>query len=192
MAACDLKIPDLVASGPKTSIELAAATGAHEPSLHRFLRGLTAWGVLKENGHGVFSATVVSDTFRSDKPGLRNATLMLNEDSYGMWAHLSYTLQTGKPAYDHVTGKSRWESLSELPEEAAKFNAAMVEGTMRIAGSFLGAYDFTGVGTVVDIGGGSGTLLSAVLASHPQLRGVLFDLAQGLAGAREKQLPGRW
>ena len=186
VAACELKIPDLLAFGPKTSAELAAATGTHEPSLHRFLRGLAAWGVVKEDGRGVFSATVVSDSFRSDKAGLRNMALMLDQESYKIWAELPYSLKTGRPAYDHVAGKSHWEALRELPEQAAQFNAAMVEDTRRVAASFVGAYDFDGVGTVIDVGGGSGALLAAVLAAHPQLHGVLFDLPQGLADAREK------
>jgi hypothetical protein len=185
-AACRLQLPDLVADGPKTADELAASTGIHAPTLRRLLRGLEVWGVLAETADGRFGSTQLSDQFRSDKPGLRDLTIMLSEEGYRAWAELMYTLSTGKPAYDHVYGKSHFDRLGENPEMAAHFNAAMVEGSTRVGQLFAAAYDFTGVRTVVDVGGGNGAVLLAVLQANPGIRGVLFDLEQGLAGASEK------
>lgn len=186
VAACRLLIPDMVAAGPKTADELAASTGMHAPSLRRMLRGLAAWKFLDEQADGRFAATPLSGSFRSDTPGLRNMTIMLSEEAYQAWGDLMYTLRTGKPAYDHVFGKSRFEYLAEDPEASAQFNAAMVEYSTRVAKGFIAAYDFGGIGTVVDVGGGNGALLIGVLQAHPAMRGTLFDLAQGLAGAPEK------
>jgi hypothetical protein len=186
VAACRLQVPDLVAAGPKTVGELAASTGMHAPSLRRLLRGLAVWGLLVEMPDGRFASTPLSDHFRSDKPGLRNMTIMLSEEGYQAWADLMYTLGTGKPAYEHLYGKSHFERLGENPEMAAHFNDAMVESSTRVARAFAAAYDVTGVRTVVDVGGGNGAVLMAVLKANPEIRGVLFDLAQGLAGAHDK------
>ncbi|MHB8588985.1 MAG: methyltransferase [Candidatus Dormibacteraceae bacterium] len=186
VAACRLRLPDMVAAGPKTADELAAKTGTHPGPMRRLLRGLAAWEVFVETQDGRFAPTSVSDTFRSDKPGLRNMTLMLSDEGYQAWADLMYTLRTGHSSFEHVFGKSRFEKLADDPEAARQFNAAMVETSTRVAGAFISCYDFGDASVVVDVGGGNGGLLVAILSAHPRLRGVLFDLAQGLAGAEEQ------
>ncbi len=186
VAACELKIPDLLAAGPKSAAEIARATQTHEPSLRSLMRGLCAWEVFSEGPDGTFAATELSDRLRSDQPGLRNLALMLNGEGYQAWANLMYTLRTGGNAFVHTFGKTSWEVSADDPERAARFNAAMVESTERAAGAFVAAYDLAGVRTVVDVGGGNGALLSVLLRAKPGLRGVLFDLRQGLTGAREK------
>ena len=186
--ACRLQLPDLLAAGPKTADELAAQTGTHPPSLRRMLRGLSAWGVFAETPDGRFVPTVLSDQFRSDRPGFRNDAVMLSEDVYQAWGDLLYTVQTGSPAFEHVFGKRRFEKLADDPEAAAKFNAAMVERSSRVAAAFIAAYDFDGARIVVDVGGGNGGLLVPVLQAQPGMRGILFDLAQRLAGAHERMV----
>ena len=185
VVACRLKLPDLLSAGPKTADELAASTETHAPSMQRLLRGLVVWDVVSEMPDGRFASTPLSDQFRSDRPGLRNQTVMLSEEGYQAWGELMYTLRTGKPAYEHLYGKSHFARLGEEPEMSANFNAAMVEISARMAQAFITAFDFTGVTTVVDVGGGNGGMLLAVLQAYPEKRGILFDLAQGLAGARE-------
>ncbi len=185
VAACRLKLPDLGAAGHHDAGTLAAETGTHEASLRRALRGLAAWGFFAEDSRGCYTATALSDLFRSDQPGLRNITLMLSEEGYRVWEDLVYTLRTGQPAFEHVFGKNRWTKLAEEPEHAAQFNAAMVEATRRVVSAFVKAYDFGRVRSLVDVGGGNGALLAGVLAANPELEGVLFDLAAGLAGAAE-------
>jgi hypothetical protein len=185
VAACRLKLPDLVAVAPRTADELAVATGTHAPSLHRMLRGLAAWEVLAEEPDGRFTATPLSDMFRSDQPGLRNLAIMLSEEGYPVWGELMNVLITGQPAYERVFGKARWEHLADNPESSAQFNAAMVETSNRVGRDFVATYDFNGARTVVDVGGGNGALLAAVLRAHPAMKGILFDLAAGLDGARE-------
>lgn len=186
VAACRLRLPDLVADGPKAADVLAVETGTLPGPLHRLLRGLAVWRVLVEMPDGKFGPTSLSDTFRSDKPGLRNMTIMLSEEGYQAWGDLMFSLRTGKSAFEHMYGKSHFDRLGEDPELAAHFNAAMVEFSGRIAGAFAAAYDFTGVRTVVDVGGGNGAVLMGVLQAHDGMRGILYDLAQGLAGADEK------
>lgn len=185
VVACRLNLPDLVAAEPRTAEALAAATQTHAPSLRRLMRGLVAWGVFTEDAQGRFHPTEVSDHFRQEKPGLRNMTIMLSEEAYAAWGETLEAVKTGRPVFEKVFGKSRWEMLADHPDDAATFNAAMVETTTRIGRGFAGAFDFQSVSTVVDVGGGSGALLVAVLRGQPATRGILFDLAAGLAGARE-------
>lgn len=182
-AACELRLPDLLAAGPKTVHELAVATGAHEPSLGRLLRGLAMWGLAEQLEADSYGPTPLADSFRSDRTGLRDMTLNLVVESYRAWGELPYTLRTGLPAFDHVYGQSRFAALANDPESAARFNAHMVEQTTRVATGFVAEYDFAGVSTVADVGGGNGALLTAVLIANPQMRGVLFDLPAGLDGA---------
>ena len=186
VAACRLELPDLVSAGHGDPATLASMTGTHEPSMRRMLRGLAAWSFFVEEADGRYAPTAVSDSFRSDRPGLRDMALMLSKEGYRVWADLLYALRTGKPAFEHVYGKSRWQQMAEDPEDAALFNAAMVETSKRVGAAFVAAYDFAGVNTVVDVAGGNGALLAAVLAHQPEARGVLFDLPAGLAGAAER------
>src|SRR5690348_14636342 len=185
VAACRLGLPDRVADGPLGAAEIADQTGMSPDAMRRVLRGLAAWGFFAEDGDGRYVSTPVSDSFRSDRPGLRNMALMLSEEGYPTWGALMYSLETGNPAFEHLHGKSRWEKLAEEPENAAQFNAAMVETSTRVAREVVAAYDFGWARTVVDVGGGNGALLAGVLRANPRLRGVLFDLPAGLAGAAE-------
>ncbi len=186
VAACRPQLPDLLAGGPRTAAELAVTTQTHPRSLRRMIRGLAAWGFLSELPDGTFAATPMSELFRADKPGLRNMAIMLGEEGYQAWGELLFTLQTGKPAFDHLFGKPRWEHLADNPEAAERFNTAMVELSNRISRAFVTAYDFADVRTIVDVGGGNGAMLAGVLQAHPHLTGTLFDLPQGLSGAQEK------
>lgn len=186
VAACRLKLPDLVAAGHAEAAILAVRTGTHEPSMRRMLRGLAAWGFFVEDSNGRFAPTAISESFRSDRPGLRDMALMLSTEGYGAWGDLLYALETGQPVFEHLYGKSRWEKLAEDPEDAAAFNAAMVETSRRVGAAFVAGYELGDVNTVVDVGGGNGALLAAVLAKLPAAKGVLFDLPAGLAGAAER------
>jgi O-methyltransferase domain/Dimerisation domain len=186
VAACRLKLPDLVAAGHGEPAALAAMTKTHEPSMRRVLRGLAALGFFQEDAGGRYIQTATSDWFRSDRPGLRTMTLMLSKEGYRAWAELPYALETGGPVFERVYGKSRWEKMADDPDDAALFNAAMVETSERVGAEFAAGYDLKGVDTIVDVGGGNGALLAAVLAKLPHAQGMLFDLPAGLAGAPER------
>jgi orsellinic acid C2-O-methyltransferase len=183
VAACRLRLPDLVADGHSDADELSALTGMHPSSLLRALRGLAAWGFFAEDSSGRFTSTPISDAFRSDRPGLRDMAMMLSNEGYRAWGELMYVIEKGEPAFEHVFGKTRWEKMAEDPADAALFNAAMVTTSKRVGEELVAAYDFRGVEVVVDVAGGNGALLAAVLRHLPSARGILFDLPAGLAGA---------
>src|SRR4051794_14240095 len=130
-AACELGIPDLLADGPKTAPQIAAATSTHGQTVRSLMRGLCAWEVFTENPDGSYAATEISEHFRSDRPGLRNQTLMLTGRGYQAWGNIMQTLRTGENAYIHTFGKTMWEMGAEDPAQGARFNAAMVAMTAR-------------------------------------------------------------
>lgn len=180
-AVAQLEIPDLVASGARTADDLATATGVQADPLRRILRSLVTVGLFSETEDGRFGATSVSEWFR-DKPGsMRGTALMLATDPYVAFGGLMHTLKTGEPAFEHLFHMSRWEQLAKEPEKAAQFNSAMQLRTEEVRGAVASAYDFSGVRSVIDVGGGRGTLLAGLLQEHPHLRGAVYDIEAGVA-----------
>jgi hypothetical protein len=183
--AARLGLADLVKGGPRTPADLAAATGTHPPSLYRLLRALASVGVFAEDAEGRFGQTPLSDCLRSDRPdGQRDLALMNGEEHYHCWGELFYSVQTGRTAFEHLYGKPVFAWLAEHPRAARIFDGAMVGVHGAETAAMLDAYDFGGFGTLVDVGGGNGSLLTATLKRHPRLRGILFDRPDAVERAR--------
>ena len=176
-AVAELGIADLLADGSCSSEELAVATGSNESSLYRVLRLLAALGVFEEHEPGSFRLTAVGERLRSDADvAMRSWATML--DRVGVlrsFEHILHSVRTGAPGFDTAFGTSLFELLAERPEQAAAFDAAMAERTAAFAPSVAGAYDFSDVRRVVDVGGGNGTLLVEILRRHVHLQGVLLE-----------------
>jgi hypothetical protein len=121
--------------------------------------------------------TPLAEALRSDVPASQWAVaLMMGDEHWGVWGDLLYSIQTGKPAFDKIYGKPPFEYLAEHPENAKIFDAAMTAIHGNETRAMLEAYSFAEFGTLVDVGGGNGSLISAVLRATPGLKGVLFDL----------------
>ena len=190
--AADLSIPDLVADGPKDVSVLADSCGAHPASLGRLLRALTSLGVLTEAEPAMFGPTALSDALRDGVEGSRRDWLMLHAvDIYQTWAELGHSVRTGETATSRVYGMDSWRWRSLHPEQGARFDAAMSEASRRRAEAFVAAYDVASSSTVVDVGGGQGTLLVGVLRANPTVRGVLFDQPHVVAGVTERLTSSR-
>jgi hypothetical protein len=175
-AAALLGVADLLKDGPRTSAQLAEATRTNARALYRLLRALASVDVFTEHADGTFGLTPLATCLLSDVPGSqRPVAIMMGEEHYRAWDELLYSLETGKPAFDKVYGQPIFPYLAKHPTAAKIFDAAMtgVHGTETRA--MLDAYDFSPFGTLVDVGGGNGSLLAAVLERHPNLKGVLFD-----------------
>lgn len=183
--AAELKIADLIHDGVDTSAELAKATGSHEPSLHRLLRMLAAVGITTEPEPGRFGLSAVGEQLRSDSPDSLHAfTLFFTDPSlFSSWQHAGHSVRTGEDAFSHLHGKNAYVYLSEHPELSQLFNYAMSQESRIAAANVAAGIDFTGVKSVVDIGGGDGTLLKAILSTHPDLTGICFDSPSGVAEA---------
>jgi hypothetical protein len=181
--AAHLGIADLLADGPKTSESLASDTETHAPSLHRLLRALAGLGLLDEIEPGRFALTVESACLRTGVPGsLHNLALMFGgEQSWRSWGDLLHSVRTGESAAQHIYGLGSFEYLAAHPKEAVIFNEAMADITRQVARAVAAAYDFSRFRTIVDVGGGNGTLIATILAVAPELRGIVFDLPTGSA-----------
>jgi ubiquinone/menaquinone biosynthesis C-methylase UbiE len=183
--AAALGIADRLAEGPANSAELAAAAGTHEPSLRRLLRYLAGLGVLEGDDAEGFRLTAVGELLRADIPGsVRDRALTYGTWNYQAFGELLHTIRTGQPGFEHVFGTHPYDHLTRHPETARSFDRQMQMMTEFFAG-IPAAYDFSDVGTVVDVAGGSGTLLATVLTAAPHARGILFDADHVVEAARD-------
>jgi hypothetical protein len=185
--AAVLGIADLLANGARTSDDLAAATGTHASSLHRVLRALAALGVFREDADRRFSLTPLGQCLRSDaaRPVGPWAEFVGTPYHRASWGDLLHTVQTGETAFRHMYGTDIWEYRSREPEAGVLFDRAMTALSRGAAQAVVAAYDFSRFPRIVDVGGGHGAMLAAILASHPSARGVLFDQPNVVAGAAE-------
>ena len=182
-----LGIPDLLKSRPKTADELAAATNMHAPSLFRVLRALASVGVLSVEGTH-FGLTPLSEILVTDAPGSLRWFAMseLGQEHYPAWGNLMHSVKTGEIAFDNFFGMDIWKYFSENPEDAAVFNNSMSNVTAATNEVITSLYDFSGFNKLVDVGGGHGGLITLLLKSNPNLKGVLFDAPEVIEGARPK------
>lgn len=186
--AAKLGIADFLKDGPKTSEELADSVGANGQSLYRVMRALSSVGVFAEMEGGRFSLTPLSALLQTGVPGsLRAWAIMLGEEPYrAAWGALLHTVKTGETAFNRVYSTGRFEYLARHPEAAKTFNEAMIGLTTQAAMAAVAAYDFAGARTIIDVGGGHGILLEAVLKANPHLGGVLFETPTVIEGAKKR------
>ena len=182
-----LGIPDLLSSGPKTAEELASATKMHAPSLYRILRALASVGVVTQEGQH-FALTPLSETLVTGAPGSLRwfAVSELGQEHYPAWGNLMHSVKTGGIAFDDFFGMDIWKYFQQNPEDGAVFNDSMSSVTAATNEAITSLYDFSGFKKLVDVGGGHGGLITSILKSNPQLKGVLFDAPEVIEGARAK------
>jgi O-methyltransferase domain len=149
------------------------------------LRTLASRGIFAQQADGRFALTPLADALRSDAPtSVRGIVLFWGDQRHWEhWEHPPHTVQTGQPAVDSLRGKPMFDYLLEDPEFAAIFNDGMTSVSDMEIPPLLATYDFTGVSTIVDVGGGHGRLLAAILQKWPQSRGILFDAESVVEGA---------
>ncbi|NIS65070.1 MAG: methyltransferase, partial [Gemmatimonadales bacterium] len=184
--AAEIGIADLLAGGPRTADELAWETGAHGASLYRVLRALASIDVFREDEAGRFSLTPVGKLLASDAPGSkRSLARMAGAEFYRSWGGLLSSVETGAAAFDKVFGTPFFHYMSANPDRWRIYDDAMTGIHDSETVPVLDAYDFAPFRTIVDVGGGNGLALAAVLRRHPMARGVLFDLPPVAERARE-------
>ena len=178
-----LGVADLLVGGPRTSTELAEEVGAHPVALYRVLRALASVGVFHELDGAWFTLTSLGDCLRSDAPEPVGAWAAFVGRSYRWqaWAHLLDSVRTGEYAFRQVHGLSGWDFRVRNPEENAIFDRAMTDLSRRASLAIVEAYDFGRHTTLVDVGGGRGALLAAILSRYPAVRGIVFDLPHVVA-----------
>lgn len=185
--AADLDVADRLAAGPRTSAELAPELGVNEDALYRLLRALANADVLVEEPGRKFALTEMGQFLRRDVPGSVHgwARMAGHAPWWRPWGELLHSVRTGEPSFPVVFGEGPFEYLAKHPDEAAVFNESMTSISGLEAEAVAAGYDFSGIRTVADVGGGHGFLLGTILRAHPNLGGILFDLPHVVAGAPE-------
>lgn len=183
--AVELGIPDLLSAGPQQCGDLAVTTKTHAATLYRLLRFLAGAGLFDEISPGKFELTQLGSTLRADIPGsiCPVVRLWLSESHWHSWGHLLHSVQTGEHAFDRAHGMGVFDYLRKDAGLSAVFNATMTTSSTRLGSALLKHYDFQGVSRIVDVGGGHGFTLATILAAHPNMRGVLYDLPDVAAGS---------
>ncbi len=176
-AAAKLGIADHIAERPRSAAELAVATRTDAPTLHRLLRTLAGLGILTERGDAIFALTSVGESLRTGAPGSARATVLAfcSPPLWRSWEEIVYSLETGKTGFEKVNGMPLFDYLAQHPVEASYFSEAMVGFHGAEPPTVARAYDFSSLGTVIDVGGATGNMLAAILSHHPEPEGVLFD-----------------
>ena len=175
--AAELGIADLLIQGPRTAEELAEEADAHSGALYRVLRALASVGIFSEDEDSRFSLTPIAENLRSNVPNsLRSFAIMTGAEFYQSWGNLLYSAKTGKEGYDKTYGKPFFQHMTEHPDRHAIYDKAMMIHGIAETEPMLDAYDFSAFETVMDVGGGNGMMLAAILNRHPTVSGILFDL----------------
>jgi hypothetical protein len=190
-AMAELGIADVLKDGPLHSDDIAVKTECDPASLYRLLHALASAGILEEQSERRFRLTPIGECLRSDSSNSRSAWARYVGRPYvrQSWASLADSVRTGKSAFELVHHANLWQWRGERPEETGIFDAAMSELSRSGGKAIAAAHDFSAYKLIVDIGGGQGALLAAILAEYAGTHGILFDLphvvlkAKGLLGA---------
>jgi hypothetical protein len=182
-AAAKLGIADVLTNGPKSVDEIANAVEADADSLRRLLRVLSMLNVCQITKSEEFELTALGKALQSGVSGsLRAIVLTLGELHYKAWGHLCESVQTGHPGFWSVFGSPMFDFLEKNSNSGEIFNLAMTDFSAFVAHALLVSYDFSGIKSLVDVGGGCGRLLTSILEVYPTLQGVILDLP-GVADA---------
>jgi hypothetical protein len=185
--AAKLGISDELADGPLTVDELARRTEADPDALYRVLRVLAGEGLYEEVDARAFAVTSVGRLISEDAPGSRKyLSLMFAEQTDRAFDHVLDVVRTGEPAAAQVFGKPFFDWLADHPDAAEIFNRAMTSGAAARLPTLLPLEIWSTAGTVVDVGGGNGTAVAALLHEHPHLLGTVFDLPHVESDATER------
>ena len=185
--AAKLELADRLDQCPRTAADLAADVGADPRALYRLMRALASIGIFAEGEGQTFALTPAARLLQSNVVGsLRSSALIYGDDlfwrAYGRMLH---SVQTGKPAFDHCHGAPLFPYLETHPEAASLFHEAMSGFSEQESAAILAAYDFSGFSDVIDIGGGRGALVAALLTTCSHLRAVILDLEPAAPGATQ-------
>lgn len=185
--AAKLGISDYLKDGAKSAADLADATSTHEDSLYRVLRMLASAGIYREDVGKTFSLTPLSETLLTDVPGsIRGAAIAeMGEIHYAAWGNIMHSVRTGEIAFDNHFGMNVWEYFETDPEKADNFNRYMASSSEFLNQAIAATYDFSKYEKLVDVGGGFGGLISAILDANPELKGVIYDQPSVVAKSKD-------
>jgi hypothetical protein len=180
--AARLGLSDRLAGGPRSADDLARETGVNADALYRLMRALGGVGVYEEVAPRTFALTPAGAAL-CDGPVRWMALWIAGEFNFHVYANAMYSVKTGESAVPETVGHGVFEHFAKNPELSKVFNDAMTGFSSVVVPAVLEAYDFSGIRTLVDIAGGHGGVLTAILQKYPSMKGILFDLDHVIAGA---------
>ena len=185
--AAELGLADALANGPRDGDALAREVGAHPDTMGRLLRALASFGVFDRLPDGRYANTPRSEYLRSDTPGSMRALARMYGGAplWQAWAGLEHSLRSGEPGFAHIHGSPIFEYLAAHPDSARRFDEGMVASSRLINEALVNAYEWNQFGTLVDVAGGVGSTLAAILRANPGVQGVLFDVAHVIERGRD-------
>lgn len=182
-----LGFADDMAGGADDAATIAAARGLKTDRVYRLLRALSTAGIVTEGAGNRFALTPLGHLLTTDAPhSMRTAATLLTEYHADVWGELDGAMEGGI-AFEALKGQELFPWLAANPAEGARFQRMMVEVHSPETPAIAAAYDFGQFQHIIDVGGGNGSLLAAILAAHPGRRGTLFDLPEGIAAARNRE-----
>jgi ubiquinone/menaquinone biosynthesis C-methylase UbiE len=186
-ATVKLGLADRLATGPESVDTLASEKNVNPEMLRRLLRFLASIDVFAEDAEGRFSLTNTGAFLRVDHPRslAREIAMFAGGEIFQSWGALSYSLETGRPAFEKIYGKPLYEYFRDHPETAGRFHASWQEITSAVAREAAEVFDTKGTSLVVDVGCGSGIFAAELLRRHASLRGIFYDLPSSLVGTTE-------
>ncbi len=181
--AAELGIADMLADGPMSIEELAKDSQSHAPSLYRMMRALSSVGIFLETEGGKFELTPMAEYLKSD--AMRSIALMFNSEwNDKAWIYFLDSVKTGGTAFEKANGMPVSDWLQENPQAEEVFSEANAFKAGNSHRAIVDVYDFTNIGTLTDIGGGTGTLVAEVLNANPTMKGILAETPSVIQKAR--------
>ena len=184
--AAKLGVADQLKDGSRGVDELASALGAHAGALYRLLRALASLGVFTEVESRQFALTPMGACLRAGVPGSMRALVLYMDLDREAWGQLEHSVRTGDTAFDHIHGMGFFDYLQQHPAEGKLFDEAMTGYVSQNTAAVIAAYDFTRFSKIIDVGGGHGALMNAILKASPESKGVIFDQSSVVEGAKKK------
>ena len=184
--AAKLGIADLLRDGPQSCVALATSSNSDAPSLFRLMRALSSVGIFAHLGRDRFALSRLAESLQTDVRGsLRAIVITIGEIHYQACGSLLHSVQTGSPAFNTLFGTSLFAYLQQNVDAADAFNQGMANASSMLAYAVLMAYDFAGISSIVDIGGGQGNVLEKILQFTPAITGTVFDTASTIEKAKQ-------
>jgi hypothetical protein len=191
--AAKLGIADLLKDGPQSCVALANSTGSDVASLFRLMRALSSVGIFSQLGRDRFALSRLAESLQAEVHGsLRAMVITIGEIHYQACGNLLHSVQTGSPAFNNVFGASLFDYLRQNVDAADAFDQGMANVSSMLAYAVLMAYDFAGISSIIDIGGGQGKLLEKILRFNPDIRGTVFDTASTIERATQQLGDNAW
>ena len=186
--AVELNIADLLSAGPKPVAELAKTTRTNEDALYRALRALASVGIFTEVSPRKFALTPAAELLQRGIPGSFHPMVrwMCDAFHFTTYADMMHAVKTGETICDRVLGMPIFEYFAKDRQEGEVFNHAMTSFSSAVIPAVLEVYDFSSIGTLMDVAGGHGFVLTSILEKYPQMKGLLFEMEHVCEGARDR------